>query len=275
MKRVSVILPVTRPKKAREAISLVKKQKRPGFFLEIIAVDDKKRLSPARRRNLGARRARGDILVFLDDDCLPRGGWLKAVAESLADDKMGAAGGQVRGKSKRYFARSVDFACFTFEQGEKRRKTAVSSSCLVIKKETFGKMGGFDESLRIGEDADLCQRLKKAGLETVYEPKIRVWHRHGRKTLSALLAYQFHNGKVKGLTIEKRYQNSFPARFLSQISFPGIYGFFVLPLATLATAVTLAVNFRDRPEVFLYLPGIFLGKLALQTGVFVWTLKEL
>jgi len=213
-------------------------------------------------------------LIFLDDDCLPQKGWLKENIKALKDKSIGAVGGMIQGKSKAYFARCLDFANFTLAQTRKQRKMVLWAASLGARKGVFEKVGRFNEKLIIGEDADLCMRLKRLGYETIYEPKIKVLHDHGRETLKALLAYQYNNGRVKGLTIENRYPDNFWFKFLKKISHPGIYWLFVLPFAFFATLTAVLVNLKDSPKVIFYTPGIFLGKLACQLGIFVWTLKK-
>lgn len=271
---ISVIIPVTRPQKALRVMRIIKEQSCSGGRVEIILVKDKGDLSPGKRRNLGAKRAKGEALIFLDDDCLPGRNWLANNLAVLEDKTIGAVGGMVSGKSGAYFARCHDFSNFTFAQATRRREMPVCSASLAIRKDVFSRAGGFNEEMFVGEDTDLCFRLKGLGYRVVYEPKIKIFHDHGRKDVLTLWRYQYRNGRLKGLTIENRYPAGFWFAFLKDVSRPEIYWPLVLPLAFLATLVTLAVNFKDQPKVIFYAPGIFLGKLACQLGIFVWTLKN-
>lgn len=271
MKKVSVIIPVTREKLAREAETSVRDQK--YSRLEIVKVRAKG-LKPAEARNKGAKKARGEILLFLDDDCRAQKDWLVENLKALADPKIGAVGGMIRGKSKSYFGCCHDFANFTFVQGLQRRSMPLCAASFGIRKEVFEKVGGFDEGLRIGEDVDLCLRLEGLGLKTVYEPEIEVLHDHGRETLKDLLIYQYNNGRIKGLIIESRYPRDLWFAFLKAVARPWIYWFLVLPFALMATLVAVGVNLKDRSEVVYLSPGIFLAKLACQLGIFVSTLKR-
>lgn len=270
MKKVSVIIPVTREKLAQKAIKSIQRQNYPQ--LEIIKVKAKG-LSPSQARNNGVKRAGGEILLFLDDDCQTQENWLRENLKVLADGKIGAVGGMIKGKSRKYFSRCLDFANFAFAQGMKRRFMPVCSASLGMRKSVFEKAGGFDESLIIGEDVDLCFRLTRLDLKTVYEPKIKVWHHHRRKSLTEVLKYQYRNGKVKGLVIEKRYPDNFWFIFLKTIAKPWLYWIFVLPFAVLAALIAVGVNWKNRQEVFYLIPGIFLAKLACQIGIFVWVIK--
>lgn len=270
MKKVSVIIPVTKAKLAEKAIQSVKTQSCPK--LELIKVEAKG-LKPAEARNKGAKKAKGEILLFLDDDCQARKGWLKENLKVLADSQIGAVGGKIQGKSKKYFAQSLDFSNFTFVQGNKCRQLPLCTASFGIRRQIFKKVGGFDENLKIGEDVDFCFRLNKLGLRTVYEPKVKVWHDHGRQTLSAVLKYQYQNGQVKGLVIENFYPVSLWFVFLKTIAKPWIYWLFVLPFALLATLVAVVYNLKDNPRVLYLIPGIFLAKLACQVGILAWTLS--
>ncbi|HUV46570.1 MAG TPA: radical SAM protein [Candidatus Bathyarchaeia archaeon] len=264
MKKVSVIIPITREKLVLKTTKSVRKQDYPE--LEIVKVKAK-RLNPAQARNKGVQKAKGEILLFLDDDCQVRKGWIKENLKALAGDKIGAVGAKIEGKSEKYWAKVADFANFTFTQADKKREMPLCAASLGIRKEVFKKLGGFDESLIIGEDVDLCFRLNRLGLKTLYEPKIKVWHEHKRESLLALLRYQYSNGKVKGLTIEKRYPDNFWFIFLKTIARPWFYWIFVLPFAVLATLIAVGVNWQDRLEVFYLIPGIFSAKLACQLGI--------
>lgn len=288
-KTVSIIIPFSRPQniplivknifdqgkdKSFEIILVGKGSKQFADKFKLKVIDNSKIKEPGRARNLGAKIASGRILIFLDDDCLPQKQWLKENIRALQGEKIGAVGGMIKGRSKRYSAKSLDFANFTFAQSTKRQEMPVCAASLAIKKETFQKARGFDEEMRVGEDTDLCMRLKRLGYKIIYEPKIKVLHDHHRETLKDLLIYQYNNGRSKGLIIENRYPDNLWFAFLKKISNPLIYWIFVFPFAVLATLTAVLVNITDNPWVIFYAPGIFIGKLACQCGIFVWTLRK-
>ncbi|MCC7124469.1 MAG: glycosyltransferase family 2 protein [Acidobacteria bacterium] len=62
----------------------------------------------------------------------------------------------------------------------------VSGACMVIRRETFDAVGGFDERFFLyWEDADLCRRALTAGWETLYAPVARVIHLTARASRHA------------------------------------------------------------------------------------------
>ena len=145
--------------------------------------------------NMGAARAEGQVLVFLNNDTIPVNGWLQPLVETLSDcDDAGAVGGMLlypdgtlqeaggvifsdgsganfgKGDSPDYplyrFVRAVDYC---------------SGALLATERRAFEELGGFDSAYRPGyyEDADYCFRLRDAGLNAYYQPKSVVIHVEG------------------------------------------------------------------------------------------------
>lgn len=280
MKKVSVIIPVTRPRLAQKAKESVLNQKDKSFSLELILFPAKG-ITPGKARNQGAEKAKGEILLFLDDDCQVGESWLKENLKALKDHEVGAVGGMILGKSKKYFARCLDFANFSLSQIPLGEERVVSSTSLGVRREIFEAIGGFDEVLEIKEDTDLCYRLIQRGYKCVYQPKIKVFHDHGRTTLKKFLVYQYLNGRKSGLAVENRYPDlAFSQKLgkineiLKRIQHPFFYFLFLIPLALVGTIYTLILNFPYHRDVFLYTPFIFLGKLVCQIGIFKWLFEE-
>ena len=67
------------------------------------------------------------------------------------------------------------------------RVSYVPAAALVVRTEALRAIGGFDETLRVGEDVDAVWRLIDAGYRCRYEPSVVVHHRP-RSTLSAWTA---------------------------------------------------------------------------------------
>jgi glycosyltransferase involved in cell wall biosynthesis len=158
---VSVIIPThNRPKFIKEAIASVKAQTYRNF--EIIVIDDVLGKGPSWARNRGAEKANGKYLAFLDSDDL----WDKRKLEKQID----------------YLKKNRKFkACYTNEkwirsgkhlnQLKKHRKfhgdifekclplCIISASSILMTRELFNSLGGFDESLPVCEDYDLWLRL--------------------------------------------------------------------------------------------------------------------
>lgn len=71
----------------------------------------------------------------------------------------------------------------------------VSGACLLVRRDVFDRVGGFDERFFLyWEDADLCRRIRSAGFATRYCPAARVEHTVGQssRTARVLALRAFH-----------------------------------------------------------------------------------
>ncbi len=285
LKTVSVIIPFTKPETVGNAIESVLSQDYPLDMVEIIivgkgsqklvgcwpqisAVDTGPIFRPGKARNLGAERATGEVLLFLDDDCEAQPGWIRESLAELESDRVGGVSGMIRGKSKALFARCVDFANFSLCQINQRQERPVCTATFAIRREVFAQVGGFDSDLKVHEDIDLCHRLEIAGYRTVYQPRVRVLHNHGRTTLGSLARYLYSGGRAGGLVIEEKYRrlSSF-YRFLLHFRHPLVYPLMVVPFSIAATAQTVWANRKEHADVILLSPVIFVGKLSCHIGI--------
>jgi glycosyltransferase involved in cell wall biosynthesis len=110
-------------------------------------------------RNLGARMAKGELLVFLDADTCLEPLTLRLIAQNFSRDE---AAGTIKGRP------DADTPAFSFIYGLKNfmHQTNLhngSSGVIICWKEHFLRVGGFDEGLEVRENSELIRRLKKFG----------------------------------------------------------------------------------------------------------------
>jgi len=151
----------------------------------------------ARMNNLGAGKAAGDILVFLNDDVVPlETGWLTALLAHAERPEVGVVGARLlypsgaiqhagkavgimdgSGHPHRGAFASAWWNWLPFT----RNVAAVTGACLAIRHKVFDQLGGFDEAFPVNyNDADLCLRARAAGYEVIYEPDAVLRHEEGR-----------------------------------------------------------------------------------------------
>lgn len=165
-------------------------------------------VSPARKRNQGAKLGSGEILAFIDDDTRPRFGWLDAALPHFRDSRVAAVGGpSVTPTSDPYWAQvsGAVYESWMMSGGERCRYRAEAPcevrdfpSCnLIVRRTAFDAANGFGTDFWPGEDTEFCLALVKKGWRIRYEPAALIEH-HRRPTLGKhfrqLGSYGLHRG---------------------------------------------------------------------------------
>jgi GT2 family glycosyltransferase len=129
-------------------------------------------------RNLLARQASGDVLVFLDDDALPGAGLLDGVRKRFGDDPgLGLLAFRIddpatgRPRPAEFPHRDTSLADTLFTP------TYFNAGGCAIARSVFERAGGYDEHLFYSlEELELSFRLLRAGVRFGYDPDLRVVH---------------------------------------------------------------------------------------------------
>ena len=148
---------------------------------------------PAASRDTGAAHAMGTILGFVDSDCVVPPGWLNELLPEFADRGIWAVAARVTGivdasAIGRYEAvRSpLDMGPIAHDLDPADDRFFVPSANLLIRPEALRRLDGFDATMRIGEDVDLCLRAVAAGGRIRYVASTSVGHER-RPTLPAFV----------------------------------------------------------------------------------------
>jgi GT2 family glycosyltransferase len=140
---------------------------------------------PASARNAGAKVARGEYLVFTDDDCAPQRDWLTAIDECMRESVAPRAiGGRTVNilANDAYATASQGIVDFLYEYyGDHSAPWRFfTSNNLAMPRNEFMEVGGFDDGfpLAAAEDRDFCERWRAAGYDLDYAPNAVVDHAH-------------------------------------------------------------------------------------------------
>jgi cellulose synthase/poly-beta-1,6-N-acetylglucosamine synthase-like glycosyltransferase len=137
---------------------------------------------PAAARNRGTLEARGTIILFTDDDCIPMSDWLTVMTEPFRDPDVVGVKGIYRTRQQSLVARFVQI-----EYEDKYRLMADRPSIDFIdtysagfRRDRFLEMNGYDTSfpLPCAEDVELSYRMSARGWTMKFVPAAIVYHTH-------------------------------------------------------------------------------------------------
>lgn len=139
-------------------------------------------------RNCGTKSALGVIFAFIDSDCLVCSDWLNAAILGLQNEKVGAVGsGYAIPENGTWIEKA-----WLFEYcGPPFETRFVPGGNLVIKKEVFICVGGFNEKLTTGEDSEICNNIYNHGWSVLNRSDMVNVHLGNSKTIK-----QFFNKEI-------------------------------------------------------------------------------
>ncbi|MFA5944105.1 MAG: glycosyltransferase [Candidatus Thermoplasmatota archaeon] len=139
-------------------------------------------------RNLGARQATGDLLAFIDGDCVANAFWLRRLVKAWGGDPSRVIAGKTD---------LTGYWAFTklhrVELPHKGQDTTWPSCNLAYPRVLFEKLGGFDPAFVTAEDIDLNLRASESGAKIVHEPEAIVYAK-ARDSITGFLRQAYWNG---------------------------------------------------------------------------------
>lgn len=218
---ISLIIPTyNRPDDLEKCLQSVRKQTFKKY--EVIVVDDastknikaianknkvkyirhSKRMGQSIGKNDGAKIAKGEILVFVDDDCVADVNWFKAIVDGFnKSDSIGAVGGKIinLGKNKLLNIHTFPLWWFLFPFTKSTGRILlcglittnfdkdqygfvdwISAGNMAIRKNVFKEVKGFDPNY-LGhcafEEPDICSRINQKKYKILFEPSALCIHK--------------------------------------------------------------------------------------------------
>lgn len=206
--RFSIVIPTyNRPERLERCLQSIAQLDFPKNYFEVVVVDDgsltdietitkpfqsilslqlirQSNAGPASARNTGANQAKGDYLVFTDDDCQPYPDWLTALEEATTRYPNALIGGRtINALESNVFSTAsqllIDYLYQYYNQISVEA-TFFASNNFAMPRKIFQEIGGFNTNfpLAAGEDREFCDRWKRSGFPLHYAPSMRIKHAH-------------------------------------------------------------------------------------------------
>lgn len=220
---ISIVIPVHNEKERLDRCLAALRRQSVRPELEIVVVDDgstdggvenlekpgvrvvrQVNKGPAAARNTGAASARGDILLFIDADCVADVDWLREMLRPFEDGEVVAVKGAYGTLQLGLVARFVQME---FEQRYRRLQDShsvdfLASYAVGFRRHYFLDIGGFRPDLIMNEDVELAYRISRSGGKIVFNRSAVVYHQHP-ETLRSYLLTKFWRGYWRTVVYRK------------------------------------------------------------------------
>ena len=168
----------------------------------LTVVRNEQNLGFARANNIGISHAKGQYIIFLNNDTVVTNRWIAGMIRHLKNPEIGMVGPVTNNvgneaRIKVYYRELTEMAFFAERYACKNKERVfdipmLALYCAAIRKETIEKIGLLDEQFEIGmfEDNDYCRRIREIGLRIICAADIFI-HHFGSVTLGALPAPEY------------------------------------------------------------------------------------
>ena len=239
-------------------------------WLDVVAT--KNIQSPAKKRDIGAKHAKGKYLAFIDDDAYPATDWLESAYEHLKNPALLAVcgPGMTPANTNEWEKVFNELLTSRFGSGKLQYRFCpmdarfvrdFPSMNLIVRKTTFKKTGGFGTFYWPGEDSKLCNAITYNNPQSIlYTPDIVVFHHH-RSSPSKFLRQHGQYGYHRGLFFVHGDLNSREAIYLA----PTIFLFYLAAL-TIGGLLALYNEIEIRTLIYASVPlYMYLGMISYIT----------
>jgi mycofactocin system glycosyltransferase len=211
---------------------------------------------PAAARTAGLAAVETDLVAFIDDDVEVPADWLADLIGHFDDDRVALVAPRVASRPGRGLIERIEESHSPLDLGDEparirvtTRVSYVPAAAIICRRSALEAVGGFDETLRFGEDVDLVWRLDAAGWRCRYDPSVVVHHRP-RATWSAWARQRIDYASSSG-PLARRHRGALaPARVS-----PWSLGAWALAIAG-APMIGLALGFASAAALITRLPMV-------------------
>jgi len=206
------------------------KQKVQKEFPDVEVIQVERRAYTGEAKNIGLRQAQGEIIAFIDSDCVPEKNWLSTI-KRLYQEGHKIVGGSIGNLNPENTVSKAEYLLelVQLSPGSRTRYVSlISTANCFFDKEVFEKHGPFP-TIRKGVDMLFSYILMKKGEKILFSPDMKIYHACSTDFFRYLRKQVLHGE----YSISARKEAGMPGSFLSQsVMFipvlPLIRGFFIL-----------------------------------------------
>lgn len=175
------------------------KEKHPSVRWIYFHSKTEKKITIPEQRNLGLAKSKGDLIVFIDANCIPTDNWLVELVRSIREDCEDMVVGLVKPIS----GKSIH-DIFWEDWENKKYLNECPTINLALKKSVFDDVGVFDERFEAGEDVDFSWRAIDRGYKFRYNKNAVIYHDWGNLNDETKRAFAYGKGRIR---LYKKYPN--------------------------------------------------------------------
>lgn len=210
-----------------------------------------KKITIPEQRNMGIKKSKGDIIVFVDAGCTVEKDWLKELIKPIRKKEELITSGIIKSLNKK----NIHNIIWQKRRGEYLLECGAAN--LALNKKILKNKINFDETLEAGEDMDLTWNLINKGYKILYVPHAIMYHnwgnlkqeikraiKYGESRWNLYLKHKDRRWKFKnsGLDLFTLYSLGFFIYVISIIPFTYFWGYYPLFLL-----IPLIKNIRNNP----------------------------
>lgn len=220
----------------------------------------------AKLRNIGVKESSGQVICLIDSDISISDDWETELALFIKDrkkDDLFVTGSRCKvGLEQATF---IETNWFFLLQSSKSQY--INSGHLITTRKAFGKIGGFDETLKTGEDYDFCQRAKSLGIPIIENKKLKAFHRGYPKTIKQFFLREAWHGRSDTESITSFLKSKIAIiSFVNFLALLTVAAIGIISLEKTPAIVGLILLFSINLLITIYKFGVMPANQLLKTG---------